>query len=39
VRQSLGPDGKPSSARVRAVTDLARALAEGVRGARIAARA
>jgi tryptophan synthase alpha chain len=39
VRQSLGPDGKPSSASVRAVTDLARALAEGVRGARIAARA
>jgi tryptophan synthase alpha chain len=39
VRQSLGPNGKPSSASVRAVTDLARALAEGVRGARIAARA
>jgi tryptophan synthase alpha chain len=39
VRQSLGPDGKPSSVSVRAVTDLARALAEGVRSARIAAKA
>jgi len=39
VRQSLGPDSKPGSATVRAVTDLARVLAEGVRGARIAARA
>jgi len=38
VRQSLGPDGKPSSASVRAVTDLARVLAEGVRGARVAAK-
>src|SRR5438874_8323348 len=35
VRQSLGPDGKPGSASVRAVTDLARALAEGVRSARV----
>jgi tryptophan synthase alpha chain len=39
VRQSLGPDSKPGSASVRAVTDLSRALAEGVRGARIAAKA
>jgi len=39
VRQSLGPDSKPGSATVRAVTDLARVLAEGVRCARIAARA
>ncbi|HEV2623903.1 MAG TPA: tryptophan synthase subunit alpha [Xanthobacteraceae bacterium] len=39
VRQSLGPDGKPGPASVRAVTDLARSLAEGVRGARIAAKA
>ena len=39
VRQSLGPDAKPSSASVTAVTDLARALAAGVRGARVAARA
>ena len=34
VRQSLGPDCKPGSASVRAVTDLARSLAEGVRSAR-----
>jgi tryptophan synthase alpha chain len=39
VRQSLGPDAKPSSASVTAVTDLVRALAAGVRGARVAARA
>jgi tryptophan synthase alpha chain len=39
VRQSLGPDRKPGPASVRAVTDLARALAEGVRSARVAARA
>jgi hypothetical protein len=39
VRQSLGPDAKPSSATVTAVTDLARALAAGVRGARVAAKA
>jgi len=38
VRQSLGPDSKPGSASVRAVTDLARALAEGVRSARVAAK-
>jgi tryptophan synthase alpha chain len=38
VRQSLGLDGKPGSASVRAVTDLARSLAEGVRGARVAAK-
>jgi tryptophan synthase alpha chain len=34
VRQSLGPDGKPTSKTVAAVTDLARALAEGVHAAR-----
>jgi tryptophan synthase alpha chain len=39
VRQSLGPDAKPSSASVTAVTDLARALAAGVRGSRVAAKA
>jgi tryptophan synthase alpha chain len=39
VRQSLGPDSKPTSRSVTAVADLARALAEGVRGARIAVRA
>jgi tryptophan synthase alpha chain len=39
VRQSLGPYGKPTSATVGAVTDLARALAEGVRAARATARA
>jgi len=38
VRQSLGPDGKPGPASVRAVTDLARVLAEGVRSARVAAK-
>jgi tryptophan synthase alpha chain len=38
VRQSLGPDSKPGSASVRAVTDLARSLAEGVRSARVAAK-
>jgi tryptophan synthase alpha chain len=38
VRQSLGPDGKLGSASVRAVTDLARSLAEGVRSARVAAK-
>jgi len=38
VRQSLGPDSKPGSASVRAVTDLARTLAEGVRSARVAAK-
>jgi tryptophan synthase alpha chain len=38
VRQSLGLDGKPGSASVRAVTDLARSLAEGVRSARVAAK-
>jgi tryptophan synthase alpha chain len=38
VRQSLGLDSKPGSATVRAVTDLARVLAEGVRGARVAAK-
>jgi len=39
VRQSLGPDGKPTSTSVAAVTDLARALAEGVRGARVGVKA
>jgi tryptophan synthase alpha chain len=39
VRQSLGPDSKPTSATVTAVTDLARTLAEGVRGARVTAKA
>ena len=39
VRQSLGPDGKPTSTSVAAVTDLARALAEGVREARVGVRA
>ena len=34
VRQSLTPDAKPTGATVAAVTDLARALAEGVRAAR-----
>jgi tryptophan synthase alpha chain len=38
VRQSLGPDSKPGPASVQAVTDLARALAEGVRSARVAAK-
>ena len=33
VRKSLGPDGKPTAATVAAVTDLVRALAEGVRNA------
>ena len=39
VRQSLGPDGKPTSKSVAAVTDLTRALAEGVRGARAGVKA
>jgi tryptophan synthase alpha chain len=34
VRASLGPDAKPTSATVASVTDLVRALAEGVRKAR-----
>jgi tryptophan synthase alpha chain len=34
VRSSLGPDGKPAAKTVTAVTDLVRALAEGVRAAR-----
>jgi tryptophan synthase alpha chain len=38
VRQSLGPDGKPTSKTVAAVTDLARALAEGVHAARARAK-
>jgi tryptophan synthase alpha chain len=39
VRQSLGPDAKPTAKSVTAVTDLARTLAAGVRGARVAANA
>ncbi len=39
VRQSLGPDAKPTSKTVAAVTDLARALAEGVHAARIGVKA
>ena len=39
VRQSLGPDSKPTAATVAAVTDLARALAEGVRAARVGVKA
>ena len=35
VRQSLGPDGKPTAGTVAAVTGLARTLAEGVRAARV----
>jgi tryptophan synthase alpha chain len=37
IRQSLGPDSKPNAATVVAVTDLVRALAEGVHAARAAA--
>ena len=39
VRRSLEPDGKPTSKSVAAVTDLTRALAEGVRGARVGVKA
>ena len=39
VRQSLGPNSKPSAATVAAVTDLARALAEGVHSARVGVKA
>jgi tryptophan synthase alpha chain len=39
VRQSLGPDSKPTSKTVAAVTELARALAEGVRAARVGVKA
>jgi tryptophan synthase alpha chain len=38
MRQSLGPDSKPTAGTLAAVTDLARTLAEGVRGARAAAK-
>jgi tryptophan synthase alpha chain len=38
VRNSLGPDSKSTSATVAAVTGLVHDLAEGVRGARVAAR-
>jgi tryptophan synthase alpha chain len=37
VRHSLGPDGKPISGMIAAVTDLVRALAEGVRAGRAVA--
>ena len=39
VRQSLTPDGKPSAATVTTVTDLVQTLAEGVRAARVTAKA
>lgn len=39
VRQSLGPELKPTAATVAAVTDLARALAEGVHSARVGVKA
>jgi tryptophan synthase alpha chain len=39
VRQSLGPDAKPTSKTIAAVTDLARALAEGVHAARTGVKA
>jgi len=39
VRQSLGPDSKPTAKTVAAVTDLARALAEGVHSARVGVKA
>ena len=39
MRQSLGPDTKPTSGTVTAVTDLARMLAEGVHAARVTAKA
>jgi tryptophan synthase alpha chain len=38
VRQSLGPDSKPTAKTVAAVIDLARALAEGVHSARVGAK-
>jgi tryptophan synthase alpha chain len=39
VRQSLGPDSKPTAKTVAVVTDLARALAEGMHSARVDAKA
>jgi len=39
VRQSLGPDSKPTSRTITAVTDLAHALAEGVHSARVGVKA
>ena len=39
VRQSLGPESKPTAATIAAVTDLARALAEGVHSARVGVKA
>ena len=38
LRQILGPNSKPTSATVTAVTDLTRTLAEGVRGTRVTAK-
>jgi hypothetical protein len=38
VRQSLGPDSKPTAKTVATVTDLAHALAEGVHSARVGAK-
>ncbi|HEX8809061.1 MAG TPA: tryptophan synthase subunit alpha [Xanthobacteraceae bacterium] len=39
VRQSLGPDSKPTAKTVAAVTDLARALADGVHSASVGVKA
>ena len=39
VRQSLGPDSKPTSKTATAVTNLVRALAEGVHSARVGVKA
>ena len=39
MRQSLGPESKPTPASIAAVTDLVRALAAGVRGSRVTANA
>ena len=39
VRQSLGPDSKPTAKTVAAVTDLARALADGMHLARVGVKA
>ena len=39
VRQSLGPDSKPTAKTVAVVTDLARALADGVHSARVGVKA
>jgi tryptophan synthase alpha chain len=39
VRQSLGPDSKPTAKTVTTVADLARTLAEGVHSARVGVKA